>query len=173
LRSDEVQAQVLDFITGRLSVLLKESYRYDVVDAVLAEQSANPASAARAVEQLQAWVERDDWDTILPGYARCVRIIRSASVSSPELPEINEQLLVEPSEKALYQAIQSKVHSQPSTVDELLSIVVELIPSINKFFDEVLVMAEDEAVRGNRLALVGQVANLSHGIADLGKLEGF
>jgi glycyl-tRNA synthetase len=171
--SDEVQAQVLDFITGRLSVLLKESYRYDVVDAVLAEQSANPASAARAVEQLQAWVERDDWDTILPGYARCVRIIRSASVSSPELPEINEQLLVEPSEKALYQAIQSKVHSQPSTVDELLSIVVELIPSINKFFDEVLVMAEDEAVRGNRLALVGQVANLSHGIADLGKLEGF
>ena len=60
--SDEVQTQVLDFIAGRLSVLLKESYRYDVVDAVLAEQSVNPAGAARAVKQLQAWVEREDWD---------------------------------------------------------------------------------------------------------------
>ncbi len=54
--SDEVQNQVLDFIAGRLSVLLKESYKYDVVDAVLAAQSVNPAGAARAVKQLEAWV---------------------------------------------------------------------------------------------------------------------
>jgi glycyl-tRNA synthetase beta subunit len=82
-------------------------------------------------------------------------------------------LMVEPSEKALHQAIKSTVHGQPSTVDELLNIVVELIPSINKFFDEVMVMAEDEEIKQNRLALVGQIANLSHGIADLSKLEGF
>jgi glycyl-tRNA synthetase beta subunit len=44
---------------------------------------------------------------------------------------------------------------------------------INTFFDKVLVMAEDEQVRQNRLALVGEVANLSDGIADLSKLEGF
>ncbi len=60
-----------------------------------------------------------------------------------------------------------------ASVDEFLNIVVKLIPSINKFFDEVLVMAEDEALRSNRLALVGQIANLSSGIADLSKLEGF
>ncbi|MBN1452444.1 MAG: hypothetical protein JW963_15620 [Anaerolineales bacterium] len=48
-----------------------------------------------------------------------------------------------------------------------------LIPTINKFFDEVLVMAEEEDVRGNRLALVGQIAGLADGIADLSKLEGF
>jgi glycyl-tRNA synthetase len=171
--SYEVQVQVLDFIAGRLSVLLKERYRYDVVDAVLAAQSANPASAARAVKQLQAWVEREDWNEILPGYARCVRIIRAASISSLQLPKISAQLLVEPSEKKLYQVIQSSASDRPTTVDELLSIVVELIPAINKFFDEVLVMAEDETVRGNRLALVGQIADLSRGIADLGKLEGF
>ena len=47
------------------------------------------------------------------------------------------------------------------------------IPSINAFFDKVLVMAEEEQVRQNRLALVGQIANLSTGIADLSKLEGF
>ncbi len=75
----EVQAQVLDFITGRLSVLLKDAgYRYDVVDAVLAEQAGRPSSAHKAVGQLTAWVARPDWNTILPAYARCVRIIRAA-----------------------------------------------------------------------------------------------
>jgi glycyl-tRNA synthetase beta subunit len=148
-------------------------YRYDVVDAVLAAQSSNPAAAAKTVQQLQAWVERADWDTILPGYARCVRIMRSASVSRDQLPVVNEKMFVEAEEKKLYQVIQSIVHGQPAAVDEFLEIVVKLIPSINAFFDKVLVMADDEKVRQNRLALVGQVARLSDGIADLSKLEGF
>ncbi|NCT22271.1 glycine--tRNA ligase subunit beta, partial [bacterium] len=63
----EVQKQILDFITGRLNVVLKDAgYKYDVVDAVLAEQSNNPAGSLRAVKQLQAWVERKDWHEILP-----------------------------------------------------------------------------------------------------------
>jgi glycyl-tRNA synthetase len=170
--SEEAQTQVLDFIAGRLSVLLKDGYRYDVVDAVLAEQSLNPASAARAVKQLQAWVEREDWDTILPAYARCVRIIRAAGVDDGPLT-LDEGKLVEPAERDLYEAIQSSVVHRPSSVDEFLNILVSLVPAINTFFDNVLVMAEDEALRQNRLALVAQIANLSNGIADLSKLEGF
>jgi glycyl-tRNA synthetase len=99
--------------------------------------------------------------------------MRSASVNSDQLPAVREALFVEPEEKKLYQAIEKNIKTQPATVDELLTIVVKLIPSINAFFDKVLVMAEDEQVRQNRLALVGQVASLSHGIADLSKLEGF
>jgi glycyl-tRNA synthetase len=172
--NDTVQTQTLDFITGRLRVVLNDmGYRYDVVDAVLAEQSANPAAAAEAVKQLQAWVEREDWSYILPGYARCVRIILSASVSSDQLTVVSERLFGEAEEKNLYKAIKNAVHSQPSTVNELLEIIVKLIPSINPFFDKVLVMAEDEKIKQNRLALVGQVAELSQGIADLSKLEGF
>ncbi len=172
---EETRKQVSDFITGRLRVVLNEmGYRYDVVDAVLAEQrnAANPAAAARAVKQLQAWVERDDWSTILPGYARCVRIIRSAPGAAVP-SSVNPDLLVEAEEKELYDAIQENVETQPSTVDGFLNIVVKLIPSINAFFDKVLVMAEDEKVRQNRLALVGQIAGLSKGMADLSKLEGF
>ena len=171
---DETQTQVLDFVTGRLRVVLSDmGYRYDVVDAVLAAQSANPAAAAEAVKQLQAWVEREDWETILPGYARCVRIIRSASLRTDHLPPVNETLLVEPEEKKLYQAIKKNDKTRPSTVDDFLNIVVKLIPSINLFFDKVLVMAEDQAVRENRLGLVGQIAGLARGLADLSKLEGF
>jgi len=59
------------------------------------------------------------------------------------------------------------------SVDEFLNAIMELVPLINIFFDKVLVMAEDKIVRNNRLALVGQIASLSYGIADLGKLEGF
>jgi len=171
--SQEVQTQVLDFIDGRLSVLLKESYRYDVVDAVLAVRSDNPAGAARVVKQLQAWVGREDWNEILPGYARCVRIIRSAETGDRGQMTVNPAKLVEESERNLYDAIQSSVTGHPSTVDEFISIIVTILPAINKFFDEVLVMAEEADVRQNRLALVGQVAGLADGIADLSKLEGF
>ena len=171
---EETQAQILDFITGRLRVVLGDmGYRYDVVDAVLAEQSANPAAAAAAVKQLQAWVEREDWETILPGFARCVRMIRSASLTLNQLPAVTESLFTEPEEKKLYKSIEKNVKARPQTVDDLLNTVLKLIPSINAFFDKVLVMAEDEKIKQNRLALVGQIAGLSMGIADLSKLEGF
>jgi glycyl-tRNA synthetase len=64
-------------------------------------------------------------------------------------------------------------HKTPTTLDEFLAMVVKLIPDINTFFDKVLVMAQEPALRRNRLALVGQIANLSHSLDDLRKLEGF
>ena len=67
-----------DFIVGRMRSLLveQEGYHYDVVDAVLAAQSHNPAGVLTAVKELTAWVARPDWSTILPAYGRCVRITR-------------------------------------------------------------------------------------------------
>ncbi|MFN8432787.1 MAG: glycine--tRNA ligase subunit beta [Anaerolineales bacterium] len=168
--NDEAQAKILEFIKGRLAVVLKDSgYKHDVVEGVLAQQSANPAASARAVKQLSAWVSREDWQSILPGYARCVRITRDQKESF----KVDEKALVEAEEKALFKAIQDNAKSQPATVDEFLNIVVKLIPSINAFFDKVLVMAEDKKVKENRLGLLQRIANLSNGIADLSTLEGF
>jgi glycyl-tRNA synthetase len=178
--SDEVKAQVLEFLTGRMRVLLTEAgkspehgeagFRYDVVEAVLAAQSRSPAASTRAVKQLEAWVKRPDWAPILDGYARCVRIIRSAKDDKPLT--MDDSKLVEPAERELYAALSSVVR-RPSSVDEFLKAVEKLIPAITEFFDKVLVMDKDEAIKQNRLALVGQIANLSDGIADLSKLEGF
>jgi glycyl-tRNA synthetase len=86
---------------------------------------------------------------------------------------VDEKLLAEKEEKDLYAAIQKAVSGQPSTVDEFLEIVVKLIPSINAFFDKVLVMAEDKKVKENRLGLLQKIASLSNGIADLSALDGF
>ncbi len=167
---EDVQKQILEFITGRLKVVLNDmGFKYDVIDAILAEQSNNPAGTVRAVKQLQAWVGREDWSSILDGFARCVRITRDQK----ETFKVNEKVFVDKEEKELFAALQSNARKQPSTVDEFLNVVLKLIPSINAFFDKVLVMAEDKKVRENRLGLLQSIASLSNGIADLSKLEGF
>jgi glycyl-tRNA synthetase len=168
--TDEAQKQILDFLTGRLKVVLNDAgYKFDVVDAVLAAQSNNPAGSARAVKQLQEWVTRGDWSTILPGFARCVRITRDQQSQF----QVKPKSFVEEAEKGLYEAVQSLPAKVDGDVDAFLHNVVKLIPSINTFFDKVLVMADDSAVRENRLGLLQQIAALSTGVADLSRLEGF
>ncbi|MCJ7434159.1 MAG: glycine--tRNA ligase subunit beta, partial [Anaerolineales bacterium] len=169
---DEVQRQILDFLTGRLSVVLKDmGYRYDVVDAILAEQSANPAASAHAVKQLQAWIGREDWSSILDGFARCVRITRDQKVQF----KVNEKAFVEKEEKDLFKALDKaeKAKRAEESVDDFLNAFVPMMPSVNAFFDKVLVMAEDKKLQENRLGMLQRIAALSSGVADLSKLEGF
>jgi glycyl-tRNA synthetase len=168
--SPAVQQQVLDFITGRLGVVLKDSgYKYDVVDAVLSQQSDRPAAALQAVKSLSAWVARPDWGVILPAYARCVRITRDRKEKFTVKPEA----LVEEAERKLYEAVNAQSSSFGGDVEALLTAVVALIPFINTFFDKVLVMAEEQSVRENRLGLLQRIAGMADGVADLSKLEGF
>ncbi len=170
--SDEVQKQVLEFLSGRLRVLLQEEgYRYDVVEAVLAEQAWNPAAAHRGTRELQMWVQRPDWPQILPAYARCVRILRAAAGETAPAEAVNEAAFREEAEEALYK--QLRALPRPHTVSEFLEALQHLVPAINAFFEAVLVMAEEEELRRNRLALVKEIASLSTGLADLSKLEGF
>ena len=166
----EVQKQVLDFITGRLGVVLKDNgFKYDVVDAILSQQSDRPSAASRAVKQLTAWVAHPDWGTILPAYARCVRITRDQKAIFTVRPEA----FMEEAERKLYEAVSGQPSAFGGDVQALLNSVVALIPSINTFFDQVLVMAEEPAVRENRLGLLQRIAGLADGVADLSKLEGF
>ena len=170
--SAQVQAQVLDFMAGRLAVLLKDSgCKYDVVDAILAAQADNPAGSARAVKQLQAWTEREDWREILPAYARCVRITRDQKKTF----KVDEKAFVEKEERGLFKALEKaeKVKCAEGSVDDFLNAFVPMIPAVNAFFDKVLVMAEDKKLQGNRLGVLQRIASLSNGIADLSKLEGF
>jgi glycyl-tRNA synthetase beta subunit len=147
------------------------SYKHDVVDAVLAEQSDDPARAELAVRQLTAWVARPDWSTILPGYARCVRITRDQKKKFTVKPES----FVEAAEKGLFIALEKaeKRKRGPGSVDDFLNAFVPMIPAINDFFDKVLVMAEDGSLQENRLGLLQRISSLADGIADMSKLEGF
>jgi glycyl-tRNA synthetase len=162
--------EVAAFITGRLrGQLLEAGFRYDVVDAVLAEQAHNPYRALLGVQQLAAWVQRAGWPPILAAYARCVRITRDQAAEHSLQPE----RLTEPAEAALYAAFQAAAGQPIASVDDFFAVLVPMIPAISRFFDEVLVMAEDPAVRANRLALLEGIARLARGVADFSKLEGF
>ncbi|MEY4221398.1 MAG: glycyl-tRNA synthetase, partial [Chloroflexota bacterium] len=71
------------------------------------------------------------------------------------------------------QAAEAACAQHSSSVDGLLHALQPLAPLVVKFFEDVLVMDEDAAVRSNRLGLLQRVAALGTGIADLSKLEGF
>ncbi|BAJ62907.1 glycine--tRNA ligase subunit beta [Anaerolinea thermophila] len=171
--SEESQNACLEFIYGRLRTHLMDDYgfRYDVVDAVMAEQAHNPFGAYRAAQALTAWVQRADWNTILPAYARCVRITRDQKEQFAVQPE----RFVEVEEQALYAALlqAEAAPRQPGSVDDFFAAFLPMIPVINRFFDTVLVMAEDAGVRANRLGLLQRIAALTRGVADFSKLEGF
>jgi len=88
---------------------------------------------------------------------------------------VNPNALTDPAEIALYQVL-SKAESaprRPGSPDDFLNAFQPVIPAINRFFTAVLVMAEDSAVRANRLGLLQLVAALSQGVADFSLLEGF
>jgi glycyl-tRNA synthetase len=170
----EAQAAVLEFIAERLrNVLLDAGLRYDVVEAVLAEQAHNPARAARSARQLAAWIARPDWSTILPAYARCVRITRDLT----QRFEVQPQVLEQPAEQELYAALQTAEQalerSESPSVEGFLQAFVPVVPAITRFFEDVLVMAEDPQVRANRLGMLQRIAALSAGAADMSRLEGF
>jgi len=168
----EIRKAVLDFIVERLrNVLLEKGAKYDVIDAVLAQQGRNPALAAQAVGELSIWVNRSDWKEILPAYSRCVRITRDFE----ERFEFNPDLELEPAERELYEALKEAeaVSRKPGSVDDFLNAFQPLIPAVNLFFDDVLVMVEDKQVRENRLGLLQRVAALADGVADMSRLEGF
>ena len=167
---DDAQKQILEFITGRLKVVLGDmGFKHDVIEAILAAQSNNPAGTVRAVKQLSAWVGREDWSSILDGYARCVRITRDQEAQF----KVNEKLFAEEAEKGLFEALKSLLQESVGDIDSFLNHASALIPTITVFFEKILVMAEDEKIKQNRLGLLQKIAALSDGIADLSKLEGF
>ncbi len=161
-----------DFIQGRLRVMfLDMDYRHDVVEAVLAEKGHDPFAALTGVQALTAWVEREDWDQILPAFSRCVRITRDLDSAFP----VDKDKFQEESEKQLYLALVKAEENMAGshTVDAMLNAFLPMVPIVNQFFDEVLVMAEDEELRKNRLGLIQRISALASGVADFRHLEGF
>ncbi|RME42516.1 MAG: glycine--tRNA ligase subunit beta, partial [Caldilineae bacterium] len=161
------------FVRRRLEGLLRErGFPFDVVAAVLAERGDNPALALAAATDLAEAVQQDWWQTTLDAYARCVRIVRPIA----ERHTLHPDLLREPAARALYRAWES-VHARLTPATPLAGLIAalrdELVGPITTFFDEVLVMTDDETLRHNRLALLQNIRDLTAGYADFSHLQGF
>jgi glycyl-tRNA synthetase len=167
-----VQADVLDFIAGRLDVLLHdEGWSHDVIAAVLAEQASRPMRAVQGVRELTAWVERDNWELILDNYARCVRITRTEAGRYP----VDPTLFVEEAEVTLHAAFQAAAGklADGGNVAAFLEAFAPVVPVIQQYFELVMVNVEDDAVRQNRLGQLQAIAALAEGRADLSQMAGF
>jgi glycyl-tRNA synthetase len=168
--SEAARTQVLDFIGGRLRSWLEEQdWSHDVIEAVLAAQIQNPYRAIEGIKQLSEWVKRPNWEQILDGFARCVRITRGESKQY----EVNPDLFVDEQERALYTAYQKASKKPEDNVDGFLSAFEPMLPAINSFFDKVMVNVEDEKIRHNRLGLLQAISAMQAGRADLSHLSGF
>jgi glycyl-tRNA synthetase len=165
-----VQQEVLSFITGRLEVLLREQgFATHVVRAVLAAQAHNPFAAAAAARALEVATAEDGWDKLLDAYARSVRITRGEEIQYALRPTDFTQ----PEEQALVRAYEQAAAARDGSIETFVASLREMEPAITRFFDNILVMDEDQGIRENRLALLQHIAGLASGIADLSELEGF
>jgi glycyl-tRNA synthetase len=162
----------LGFISDRLRNYLRdEGYAHDIVDAVASVQGHNPAAAYKAVRALANRVKKKDWENTLDSFARCVRITRDLEKTF----HVDERDFVEEAEKALYQGLvkAEQTEIQKGDIEEFFKVFTPLIPKITKFFDNVLVMDDDPILRENRLGLLQRITQLSNGILDMSRLEGF
>ena len=168
----ENQQACFDFIVGRLqNMLLEDGYKYDVVNAVLTEQGANPYAALLSVIELSKWVEKDTWAQILPAFSRCARITRDLT----DTFKVNPKNLNMDEEKTLLAHAESaeKIIQDAGTIETFLIQTEKMVGDINTFFENVLVMDKDPKVKQNRLAILQKISALSTGLADLSQLEGF
>jgi glycyl-tRNA synthetase len=163
---------VHDFVTQRLrGWLLELGYRYDLVDAALAERADNPSAALVTVRSLSEWASRPEFATLLTTYSRPSRITREYASEFP----LRREAFTEEAEQGLYQAMLAAQQERTNVqdVDGLMAILRPLAQPINRFFEQVFVMVKDRAVRENRLALLQRIAALSKGIVDLTKVLGY
>jgi len=170
--SEEALRETLDYVQKRYrGYLLDNGYRYDLVDAVLAERGYDPYLALQTLKGLIPWTEREDWDELLDTYARCVRITRD----QPQTYPIDSALLAEPAAQSLYEAARaaSAAVADDRTIEGLMRALAEIKPAIRRFFADILVMSDDLAVRQTRLGLLQAISRLTEGIVDLTVVEGF
>lgn len=169
--ADEVISDVVGFIRLRLvNMLTSQNYPQDVVDAVLSASFDEPVDSVERVKALAALKGREDFEPLAVAFKRVVNIIKGGVEQA-----VNSALFQDACETELHEAlqqVQAQVAGQVAERDYVaaLETIASLRGPVDKFFDGVMVMDKDEAVRTNRMALLTGVAQLFAGIADFSRI---
>ncbi|WP_413084416.1 glycine--tRNA ligase subunit beta [Tepidimonas sp.] len=163
-----------DFIHDRLAVLLREQgYSAHEVDAVLALRPPLLREVPRRLQAVRAFAALPEAAALAAANKRVGNILRKAEGVAPEA--VDAQRLQEPAERALYEALQ-QVQPQADAAlaagdyTENLRRLAALKAPVDAFFDQVMVNAEDAALRANRLALLAALQRAMNRVADLARL---
>ncbi|NGZ73847.1 glycine--tRNA ligase subunit beta [Saccharibacillus alkalitolerans] len=173
---EEVRKDLHDFFELRVKKLLSDTLRYDVVDAVIAAGFGDvPAVVSRGKALMNAVLHEEDFKTTVESFTRTSNLAAKADGR-----EVKPELFEGEPERELYEAW-TRLHEQQDTgafgkedgmsaAQAELTALSGLKQPITTFFDRVMVMAEDENVRANRLALLAAVDGGLKRFADFGKL---
>jgi glycyl-tRNA synthetase beta chain len=162
------------FLAGRMASWQKGGdMRYDLVDAVLARPFDRPCDTRRWIVALSEAARQPHFEALVTCVKRASRILPEGFSG-----EVESARLTDEAEVALHTAIQ-KTETQvvaldmdASSCDIVLQTLSALAEPLGRFFDGVLVMAPDAAIRQNRLGLCLRVRRLFDRVADFGKIEG-
>jgi glycyl-tRNA synthetase beta chain len=176
--SEEVSRQALKFLADRLRHYLETvcSFRYDTVRAVLASGSDVPYEAFLRAQALHNLRGSENLEALCVAAKRIKNILaKSASQSDWSPGEVDESLLAEEAERELYRAYlaldrDTQALARAGEYQLALDAISTLRPAVDTFFDKVLVMAEDKAVRENRLRLLGKLDRMFSGIAQFSEI---
>lgn len=173
----DVSKDLSEFFALRVkNVLTEQQIRYDVTDAVLGAGCDDVRRTVLRAKALQAAAAGDGREAFRPAAEAFGRVANLAAKAG-DSRQIDASLFADPAEGALYEAwMQAHGTIVTATAEakltEALSALSELSGPIATFFEAVMVMADDEAIRRNRLALLGLIADDVRGFADFAKLAG-
>jgi glycyl-tRNA synthetase beta chain len=168
---EEVRQEVLEFFRARLVNQQTNDAPADIVDAAIAAGFDNLSDTARRICALAAFRQRDDYQALTAAFKRICNIVKDG-VDAP----VDPALFQDEAEQKLYKAFQeAKVKADDRTSRseylEALTEIAAIKPAVDSFFDSVMVMAEDEKVRTNRLALLTAISRMFARIADFARLS--
>ena len=169
-KTKEVIMPVMDFFKQRLkNMLLDQGIRYDVVDAVLADdRNDDIADLAARAQALNAFVATEESPALIQAATRVANLCKKIEQETA----INTNLFQNPAEGELHKAV-TELNNEMllATVQfnyaAVLQTACKLVAPVNKFFDDVMVMDNDEQIKNNRLALLSAVKDITHAVGDL------
>ncbi len=171
---DDSLKSLLDFIRQRTQIQLKEkNFPHDLVELALSVTGSRPLQTFRLLQAF-ADVRKENWFTSLVNSAVRVKNIlaKEKNVGSSVVPE----LFLKDAESALFNAVSGAASPVEAAMKKqdwngLMNVLAQLSPSVSDFFNDVMVMDEDPAVRANRLALLALCGNLFMRVGDLSKAK--
>ena len=170
-KQDELLGQVEEFFTLRLkNIFLDREVPHHVIDLLLSNNELSVADAEGLVNALLA-NRIDENVELVQAYTRMYNLVKDV-----EYTGVNSDLLKEDAEKALFEAASkaSEVSSaawEAGDYDAVVAVPATLVPAINKFFEDVMVMDKDEAIKANRLQLVRLAYSVMAIIGDISALK--
>ncbi len=171
--AESVKRDIMAFFEGRLQNFLasQEGYGPDVIEAALTVGIDDIVEAVARTKALASFTKRADFGSLATAFKRVANIIKE-----PENAPVETPLLQNPAEQLLFDELvktESVVRGMLAKSDYsgALEAMAQLKPLVDGFFDSVLVMDKDEAIRRNRLALLTRIHTLLAGVADIRKIQ--